>query len=133
MLVSRFPLTYSSYKFANRALVDDSKIFVKKKVAAFQTSAEEEEEERILDEFRYMDLPEEGIEAPNLESAEAVSAKGKCAIVHSSTQCARLLSQLWHSISSIRFAVHLRSLWTGLRSASSTSALYFSSRYSSFQ
>jgi hypothetical protein len=44
-------------------------------------SAEEEEEERILDELRYMDLPEEGSEIISLESAEALPAKGNRAIV----------------------------------------------------
>ncbi len=50
---------------------------MKKKGAAFQMSAQEEEEERILDELRYMDLPDEGSEIQNFESAENLSVKGK--------------------------------------------------------
>ncbi len=123
------PATHHAYKFANRALVDDSKIFVKKKGAAFQMSAEEEEEERILNELRYMDLPEEGSEFLNLESVEPSSVRGNRAIVPSSTVLVSDVGR-WHSISSrIGFANHFRSIWSGVHSASSTSSLHFSIRY----
>lgn len=131
-MISPFLEANNVHTFANRALVDDSKIFVKRKGAAFQMSAEEEEEERILDELRYMDLPEEGSEFPNLESDETLAARGNRAFVTFRPSVLVADHGPRHSSGNgYGFANH-RSMWSGFRSSSSTSALYFS-RYSCFQ